>query len=169
MRYETKSVRCLGIDPGIANCGWSVVGRYASGYRLISDGIIKTDCKRATSDRLLAIYQQLSEVVQHETPNLIAIERCFHNKNVTSSMKTGAVIGIVLLVAAQFGCEVVELTPQQVKAATGLGGNANKKAVQRMMCKIFQREHLNHHVADAAACAIAGLLHGKRIDGAIAG
>ena len=25
MKYQTKNKRVLGIDPGIANCGWAVV------------------------------------------------------------------------------------------------------------------------------------------------
>lgn len=73
-------------------------------------------------------------------------------------MKTGAVIGIVQLVGAQCGIEVLEFTPQQVKASSGLGGGADKKSVQRMLCKIFKRETLNPHVADAVACSISGLL-----------
>lgn len=158
MRYKTKSVRCLGIDPGIAHTGWTVVVTCQKGYRWVSDGLIKTDASEPTGDHLLVIYKAISEVVQHETPDKIAIERCYHNRNVSSRMKTGAVIGVVQLVAAQFGCAVVELTPQQVKASSGIGGGADKKSVQRVMCKFFKRETLNHYVADTVACGISGIL-----------
>lgn len=158
MKYQTKNKRVLGIDPGIANTGWAVVVKCQKGYRLVSDGLIKTDASEPTGDRLLVIYKQISEVVQHETPDKIAIERCYHNRNVSSSQSTGAVIGVVLLIAAQFGILVSEFTPQQVKASSGLGGGADKKAVEKMMCKIFRRESLNNHVADAVACAIGGIL-----------
>ena len=159
MKYKTNSMRCLGIDPGIAHTGWAVVVKSKNGYRLVADGLIKTPCKASTGDRLLTIYKSISEVVATNLPDKIAIERCFHNRNVSSSLTTGAVIGVVQLVGAQIGIEVSELTPQQVKASSGLGGRADKRSVEKMMCQLFGRKRLNPHVADAAATAIAGLLH----------
>jgi len=159
MTDTTKSPRVLGMDPGIANTGWAVVIKSPGGARLVREGIIQTDSKTSTGDRLLTIYNVLSEVVETHSPDILAIERCFHNKNISASQSTGAVIGVVHLIAAQLGgCAVQEFTPQQVKAAAGLGGRADKKAVQRMMCRLFQRERLPHHVADAVACALACVL-----------
>ena len=159
MRYQTKNKRVLGIDPGIANTGWAVVLKSPGGYLLVSEGLIQTDSKTSTGERLLKLYQSLSEVVATHSPSLISIERCFHNKNISASQSTGAVIGIVHLIAAQLGCcPVQEFTPQQVKAASGLGGRADKTQVQRMTGKIFQREQMNTHIADAVVCALAGLL-----------
>ena len=158
MQYQTKNKRVLGIDPGIANTGWAVVVKSARGYRLVADGLIQTDASEPTGERLLTLYKAISEAVATQNPDVIAVERCYHNKNISSSMKTGAVIGVVHLIAAQCGREVIEFTPQQVKASSGLGGGADKKAVEKMMCKIFRRESLNNHVADAVACAIGGIL-----------
>lgn len=158
MRYTTKNKRCLGIDPGIANTGYAVVQKGKSGYNLVAEGLITTDSKTPTGERLLRIYQTLSENIASDRPDIIAVEKCFHNKNIKSSMTTGAVIGVVQLIAAQYGCAVMEFTPQQVKMASGLGGSADKKGVQRMMCQMFQKRQLNNHSADAAACAIAGIL-----------
>ena len=166
MKYKTNSKLCLGIDPGIAHTGWAVVVRSARGYSLIADGLIQTQSKASTDDRLLAIYKSISEVVATNLPDRIAIERCFHNKNVSSSMTTGAVIGVVQLVGAQIGIEVSEYTPQQVKACSGLGGRADKKSVEKMMCKLLGRKRLNPHVADAAATGIAGLLHNSSLSDA---
>ena len=160
MTYKTKSPRCLGIDPGIANCGWAVVVKSSRGYQLIAEGLIQTDSNSPPGDRLLKIYQTLTDVVLTDSPDLISIERCFHNKNISSSMTTGAVIGVVQLIAAQIGISVSEFTPQQVKASSGLGGRVDKKQMQRMMCRLFKRERLPHHVADAVACAVAGILKG---------
>lgn len=159
MQYQTKNKRCLGIDPGIANTGYALVVKSAKrGYRLISEGLVTTDSYIAMGSRLLTIYKELSEAVATESPDVIAVERVYHNKNISSSLKTGAVIGLVHLIGAQASIEVREFTPQEVKAASGLGGSADKKQVQKMMCKMFQRERLNHHTADAVACAISGVL-----------
>ena len=162
MAGKTQAPRCLGVDPGIAHCGWGVVVRSGSGYQLVAADLLRTDRSAAFGDRLLCIYQGLCEVVATHAPDGIAIERVYHNRNVSSSLSTGAVIGIVHLIAAQFGRgRVIEFTPQQVKAASGLGGRADKKAVQRMMCRLLGVPRLNPHVSDAAACAIAGSLERK--------
>ncbi len=158
MNYQTKNKRVLGIDPGIANTGWAVVVKSSRGYRLIGDGLIQTDSKASTGDRLLAIYKVVSEVVATQMPDRLAIERCFHNKNISSSQSTGAVIGVCQLLSAQAGIEVIAFTPQQLKSASVFDGGADKKAVQRMLCKIFQRDRFNAHVTDAVACGISGLL-----------
>ena len=44
----------------------------------------------------------------------------------------------------------------KAKSSTGLGGRCDKKAVVKMMSKILRQPVLNNHIADAAACAIAG-------------
>ena len=63
-----------------------------------------------------------------------------------------------MVAAASMGIPVVEVTPQQVKCATGLGGLCDKKTVVKMMDRLLKRGDLNNHIADAAACAIAGSL-----------
>lgn len=45
------------------------------------------------------------------------------------------------------------------KASTGTGGRCSKERVVKMMSKILkQKDPLHHHIADAAAVAIAGIL-----------
>lgn len=63
-----------------------------------------------------------------------------------------------MVAAASMGIPVVEVTPQQVKCATGWGGQCDKKPVVKMMARLLKRGDLNNHIADTAACAIAGSL-----------
>ena len=49
-------------------------------------------------------------------------------------------------------------TPQQVKMACGCGGRATKRAVKNFVSKLANKPITNSHIADATACAIAGLL-----------
>jgi len=150
--------RCLGVDPGLANTGFAVVSRRQNGYELHAEGVIRTQKRQSEPERLKVIYDRLRDVLEAEAPDRVCIERCFHNRNVSSSMETAGVIGIVKLLAVQFGCSVYVVIPQEVKSASGLGWGASKREVQRMMCKIFGRDSLNNHVADAAAAAIVGVL-----------
>lgn len=150
--------RCLGVDPGLANTGFAIVSRRQNGYELHAQGVIRTQKRQPEPERLKAIYDHLRDVLEAEQPDRVCIERCFHNRNVSSSMETAGVIGIVKLLAVQFECSVYVVIPQEVKSASGLGWSAKKSEVQSMMCKIFAIDKLNNHVADAAAAAIVGVL-----------
>ena len=77
----------------------------------------------------------------------------------SSRQSTGAGIVFVMCVSASRGVPVVEVTPQQVKGVTGLGGRCEKKDVVKMMGRLLtHKQQLNNHVADAAASAIVGCL-----------
>ena len=95
------------------------------------------------------------------SPNSVAIERVFHNKNITSSLSTAAVIGVCQLVAEQAGLDTVMFTPQQVKAAVCGYGRAEKAAVKKFVSRLTGVSVKNGHAADAVAVAIAGLLDTK--------
>ena len=148
----------LGVDPGIANTGLSVVCRSAS-YELLSSELVKSKPSVPKAERLLQIHEAVCRLLDLYQCARVNIERCYHNRNVSSSQSTGAVIGVVMVAAAREGVPVIEGTPQQVKSATGLGGKADKRQVVKMMSKLLhQKEPLQHHLADAAAVAIAGCL-----------
>lgn len=145
----------FGVDLGIANTGLAVVRRKVSGFELLGGELVKSDAKMLKTERLLRIHEAVCRLIDIYQCELVAIERCYHNRNVLSSQSTGAVIGVCMAAAAREGLQVLELTPQQVKASTGLSGKCDKKAVVKMMSKILG-ESLNNHVADAAT--IAGCL-----------
>ena len=149
----------LGCDPGIANCGLAIISRSISTYCLLDSQLVKSTPRLPQSERLLRIYEAAFSLLRDFECDLVAIEKCFHNKNVSSSQSTGAVIGSVMCAAAGKGVRVIEITPQQVKASTGMGGRCDKKMVVKMMSALLKQKTLNPHVADAAACAVAGALH----------
>ena len=159
VNYQTESKKVIGIDPGLANCGWSVVVRNRSGkFILMDQGCIKTASSFDEGSRLLQIYQQITELLHVHAPNAVAIERVFHNKNVTSSLTTAAAIGVIQLGAAQLGLDVSMFTPQQVKAAVCGHGGADKASVKKFVEKLTGVPVKNRHAADAVAVTIAGLL-----------
>ena len=85
----------LGIDPGTANTGLSVVKTKSVGYFLIAAETIKTNARDATGKRLALIDDEINAPLDAWNITGIAIERVFHNKNITSSLTTGAVLGLV--------------------------------------------------------------------------
>ena len=160
MEYQTNSRRILGIDPGLANTGWAVVGRNRSGqFVLIDSGCIVTSPREKEGARLLSIYQQLSQLLHVHVPNGgVSIERVFHNQNISSSLSTAAVVGVCQLAAEQMGVATQMFTPQQVKAAVCGHGGVEKAVVKTFVGKLTGVLVKNNHIADAAAAAIAGLL-----------
>ena len=151
----------LGCDPGIGNTGLAVVGSDGFKFSLGDVGIVTTDARLADKDRLYVIHDTVCSLLRDTvpTPSLVAIEKVFHNKNISSSITTGKVIGVVSLAAAQHGCEVMEFTPQQVKKASGLPGDTKKSQLSKVVGQMFKTKFETHHEADAVLCAVAGLLH----------
>ena len=149
----------LGVDPGIANTGLAIVKANGTGYSLITAETIKTKACDDTGKRLSIIHDEINDTLDAQGITGIAIERVFHNKNITSSLTTGAVIGLVHLIAHQRDIPIHLFTPQQVKKASGLSNKANKDNLIRAASGIFKTQIKSHHTAkDAALCALAGIL-----------
>lgn len=158
---------CLGIDPGIANTGYAIVSRNSVGkFTVLAHDCIQTKpwpfgqgC--GDGSRYTKIYSEISKLLVANTPNIVAIERVFFNKNISSAMTTHGAIAISQLSAAQIGIETVLLKPQVVKAAIGFV-KADKDKVKQMVAKLTGIEIRNSHAADAVAVAFAGVLHCRR-------
>ena len=160
--YKTKSTKAIGIDPGLANTGYAIVTRNKRGqFRILESGCIQTDKTTATPKRMLEIYTSINELLHTYTPDLLSVEQVFWNRNITSAMSTAAVMHISLLAAEQAGIDSKQVTPQQVKAACGCGSKASKDAVKVFIHRLTGETLTNTHTADAAACAIAGLLKSR--------
>ena len=148
----------LGIDPGIANAGLAVVKQNRVGYSLITAETVKTKSCHETGKRLSVIHDEINATLDAWHITGIAIERVFHNHNVTSSLTTGAVIGILQFIAHQRGVPIHQYTPQQVKKASGLGAKIDKDTAKLVASRLFGTQIKSHHSADAALCALAGIL-----------
>lgn len=160
MPYKTKSVRCLGIDPGLANCGWSVVNRKKSGgFQHLASGVIRTESNACEAVRYATIYNAVNALIGEYTPDILSIESVYFNKNVSSCLSTSSVIGVVLLASHLTEIPSLQVRPQAVKAAVCGVGRASKAQVKRMISKLLSDDISNRHACDAAAVAIAGLLH----------
>ena len=153
-----KEYTVCGIDPGIANTGLGVVAFEKHGYTLKKTQLVKSTPKPPESIRLLKIYEAVYEILDELNIDAVAIEKVFHNRNVSSSISTGKVIGAALTAAAQHEIPVIELTPQAVKKVSGLSTKANKGNLIRAASCIFKTDIESHHEADACLCALAGIL-----------
>ena len=152
---------CVGVDPGIANTVLAIVVRPPSGYKLVALRCVTSRVDEPEAQRLRKIYDAVDALLAEHTIDGAAIERVYHNKNVSSSIKTGKAIGAVLCAIGAHAKPAIEVTPQQVKKASGLTlQKADKPAMIRAMSRLFhvREDVLNSHTADACAAALAGLL-----------
>lgn len=128
----------LGIDPGTATTGYGLVREQDDGtLTALTYGVFTTKANTPMPERLLDLYQQITDFVQIYHPTEAAIEELFFGKNVTTGIKVAQARGVLLLALAQAGLPIAEYKPNSVKTAiTGYGG-ADKYQMQIMVAQLL--------------------------------
>ncbi len=149
-------MRILGIDPGTATTGFGVITKNKGVLTAVDYGVISTSKNLDMHLRLNIIFQDITELINYHKPDIIAVEKLFFVKNITTGISVGQARGVVLLTAAQANLTLIEFTPLQVKQAVTGYGQASKKQIQEMVTKILKLPSLPQpdDAADALAIAI---------------
>ena len=161
-------MRILGIDPGIGICGFGLIGTSSrAGAEALDYGVVKTVVDAPLPSRLKELYDSLTKVFEETKPEMVAVEKLFFSKNITTGIAVAEARGVVLLVAEQHGLPVYEYSPNQIKMSLTGYGAATKTQMEEMV-----RAHLGldkkpkpDDAADALAVAITcSFLHHQGID-----
>lgn len=149
-------MRTLGIDPGTAIMGWGVVDEQGGVLTLVGCGALTTPAGMPQQERLLLLYDGLSELLRLHKPEAAAIEELFFGKNVNTAIHVGQARGVALLALAQAGVPTHEYKPTQVKQAVAGYGGADKKQMQEMVRLTLKHPTIikPDDAADAVAIAI---------------
>ena len=152
-------MRVLGIDPGIAITGYGVVEGDGDRVSLLACGVITTEAGRALPDRLLDVFHDLNDLVDHWQPDSSAVEELFFSKNVRTALSVGHARGVALLSLANAGIPVSEYKPAEVKEAVTGYGAAPKRQVQMMVQQLLGLADIPRpdDAADAVAVALCHL------------
>lgn len=152
----------LGIDPGIAIVGYSIIECNGNNLKAIEYGCIRTESELSFPERIKIIYDGLTEIIIRYKPTDLAIEELFFNKNVKTAIKVGQARGVEILAAVHHGLDIFEYTPLQIKQAVVGYGRADKSQVQEMVKLLLNLKERPKpdDVADALAVAIC---HGTSI------
>ena len=163
---RTRSLRVLGIDPGLTRCGVGVVdvAPDRSG-RLVHVGVIRSAPDMPLPERLATIAAGIRAVLTEHRPDVVAVERVFAQHNVRTVMGTAQASGVALLLAAEHGLPAETHTPSEVKAAITGYGAADKRQVQTMVARVLRLDALPQP-ADAADALALALCHAWRSGGA---
>lgn len=126
-------MRIIGIDPGTGRLGFGVIEAKLGKLTLVDAGIITTPAHTPTPIRLEDIYKNLTEIIADTKPSVMAIEKLFFARNVTTAMSVAEARGVALLAGQQAGLLIEEYTPMQIKQSITGYGKADKKQMQEMV------------------------------------
>lgn len=149
-------MRIMGIDPGLAIVGFGILDQRGNNLEPVDFGCIKTESNLKLSTRLKQIYDACTFIIEEHQPDVVAIEKIFFNRNVTTAFSVGQARGVVMLAAEEAGLPIREYTPLQVKNAVVGYGQAEKKQIQEMVKMLLSLPRIPQpdDVADALAIAI---------------
>ena len=108
-------MKILGIDPGMAIVGYSILDFDGKNIELLHSGSIQTQKGKRESARLLEIYNDMNYIVEKYQPDICAIEKLFFFRNQTTVMPVAHARGVILTVLEKFGIPIYEYTPMEVK------------------------------------------------------
>ena len=133
-------MRVLGIDPGFAITGYSIIDYIGNKFKLINSGAVLTKAGVSFPQRLTKIYDDLNSIIDEYNPDAIAVEELFFNQNTKTAINVAQARGIILVVGCKRGIPTFEYTPLQVKQAVTGYGRADKMQVQKMVQSILKVE-----------------------------
>ena len=126
-------MKILGIDPGMAIVGYSLVEFDGKNCTLLKSGSIQTKKNTCESSRLLEILEDITTIVEDFKPDVASIEKLFFFRNRTTVMPVAHARGIILAILEKYGVPIFEYTPMEVKQVLTGYGRADKKEVEQMV------------------------------------
>ncbi len=161
-------MRILGVDPGSRVTGYGVLECGAGRTVYVASGCVRVTGERL-EEKLLCIFQGLTQVIQMYRPDEAAIEQVFMARNPDSALKLGQARGVAVLALAHASLSVAEYSARKVKQAVVGKGAAEKSQVQHMVQRLLQLPAPPQaDAADALAVAICHL-HSRQVLGRLAG
>lgn len=149
-------MRILGIDPGTAIVGFSIIDFEKNKMNVLDYGCIFTDKDMPMEDRLCKIFTELESIIKKYEPEEMAIEELFFFKNSKTVISVGQARGVIVLCGRLNNLKIFNYTPLQVKMGITGYGKAEKKQIQLMVQKILNLKEIPKpdDAADALAVAV---------------
>ena len=154
------TVKVLGIDPGIAACGYGIVQGSGGRLRATCHGWWQTSPAEHLEARLLRIFTGVRELIAEHAPDAVALEESYVGADARIALSVGQARGAVLVAASSVGVACAEYAPAPVKQSVCGYGRADKEQVGKMVKAILSLDEVPrpNHAADALAVAICHAL-----------
>ena len=133
----------LGIDPGLAIVGWSILETTDSFMPNIIDyGIIETNKKLSTGERLVELEQDLITIMGEFAPEQVAIEMPFFSRKIKAAGQVLQALGVINLVCYR-EADITPIFLHQASWKAHLGnGKADKQEVASVLQQLFELPQL---------------------------
>jgi len=145
----------LGIDPGTARIGWSVIGGTVHSPTPYACGLVTTPKEDGKEARLTILFDSITAIIKKYTPDVASIEDLFFATNAKTAISVGEARGVILLACVKTGLPVVSYTPLAIKRTITGNGQADKKQVEKMIVQILKLKTAPKPDDVCDACAIA--------------
>lgn len=126
-------MRVLAIDASLRNSGVAIVEGIGEKQRALYFGVIHNPAALRPSSCLVAIREQLADLIRAHEPDCCALESVIYVQSYKTAIALGAARGAAILAAAERGLPVYEYAPRRIKQATVGRGGANKGQVAFMI------------------------------------
>lgn len=126
-------MKILGIDPGLAIVGYSLVEHINDENILIASGSIQTDKKKTEAERLYEISVDVQTIIDKYKPDVASIEKLFYFKNQKTVIPVAEARGVILSILQKNNIPIDEFTPIEVKQMITGYGRASKEEVAKIV------------------------------------
>jgi crossover junction endodeoxyribonuclease RuvC len=154
---NSKPERVLAIDPALRNTGWAILEKQGRETAAIAYGVISNPARMLQSGCLVAIREQLQDVIQKHRPSVCAIETTIFVQSYKTAIVLGTARAACLIAAAEHGLAIYEYAPREVKQAAVGRGAAQKNQVAFMIRSLLKL--METPPADAADALAVGITH----------
>lgn len=163
--YYATDMRVLACDPGYERLGVAVMERMNGVDTLLYSSCIITKKLLSPADRLHEVGRAFKQLLTKHTPEYVAIETLFFNKNQKTALAVAEVRGALTYLARASGATVREYSPQQIKiAVTGHGASNKRQVIAMVRCLVPEApERALDDEYDAIALALTALTSEKTL------
>ncbi len=126
-------MKILGIDPGMAIVGYSIIDVDGDNFSLITSGSIQTKKGMSDASRLYEIFEDISVIIDKYKPDIASVEKLYYFRNQTTIIPVAEARGVIVMALEKRGIPVYEYTPMEVKQVLTGFGRADKKQVEQMV------------------------------------
>jgi crossover junction endodeoxyribonuclease RuvC len=168
---SVRSVRIIGIDPGLRRTGWGIIDSDGVRLAFVACGSVCSDDGEALGIRLRQLFDGLQEVLARLSPVEAAIEQTFVNRDASATLKLGQARGIAMLVPALSGVTIAEYAPNAIKKTVVGAGHGDKVQIRAMVARLLPRAVPDS--ADAVDALAIAITHAhcrtwRRLEAAVA-
>jgi len=169
MATTKRKSRILGIDPGTNFLGYAIIEIIGREIKLLEVDVLKMNKGLDASQKLTAIFQRITFLIEKHQPEALSIEAPFFGKNIQSMLKLGRAQGIAIAAGINKGLEITEYAPRKIKQSVTGNGNASKEQVKAMIEQTFFLKKAIDSFDAADALAVALCHHYQTSNGLAAG